>query len=113
MILTAEVELAHALSTQNTLQCEHRFHDNKKFKLGHFEMGIRCANFMPISNRCARKRATLCPLTKCYLKGEFNRLSWFKFQAVAKLVFVAQLYSFFGLASASNGRVVLATVLFT
>ena len=66
VILTAEVELAHALSTQNTLQCEHRFHDNKKLKQGHFEMGIRCANFTPISNRCARKRATLCPLTKCY-----------------------------------------------
>ncbi|SPZ37430.1 Uncharacterised protein [Plesiomonas shigelloides] len=76
-------------------------------------MGIRYANFMPISNHCARKRATLCPLTKCYLKDEFNRLSWFKFQSVAKLVFVAQLYSFFGLASESNGRVVLATVLFT
>ena len=40
--------------------------DNKKLKQGHFEMGIRYANFMPISNRCARKRATLCPLTKCY-----------------------------------------------
>ena len=53
------------------------------------------------------------PVTKCYLKGEFNRLSWFKFQAVAKLIFAAQLYSFFGLASESNGRVVLATVLFT
>ncbi len=42
------------------------FRDNKKLKQGHFEMGIRYANFMPISNRCARKRATLCPLTKCY-----------------------------------------------
>ncbi|SBT60910.1 Uncharacterised protein [Plesiomonas shigelloides] len=61
-------------------------------------MGIRYANSMPISNRCARKRATLCSVTKCYLKGEFNRLSWFKFQAVAKLIFAAQLYSFFGLA---------------
>ncbi|SBT60912.1 Uncharacterised protein [Plesiomonas shigelloides] len=29
-------------------------------------MGIRYANFTPISNRYARKRATLCPLTKCY-----------------------------------------------
>ena len=76
-------------------------------------MGIHYVNFMPISNHFARKRASLCPLAKCYLKGEFNRLSWFKFQSVAKLVFVAQLYSFFGLASESNGRVVLATVLFT
>ena len=42
------------------------FRDNKKLKQGHFEIGIRCANFMPISNHCARKRATLCPLTKCY-----------------------------------------------
>ncbi len=66
-------------------------------------MGIRCANFTPISNRYARRRAALCPLTKCYLKGEFNRLSLFKFQAVAKLAFAAQLYSFFDLASASNG----------
>ncbi|MFL1806048.1 hypothetical protein, partial [Plesiomonas shigelloides] len=46
------------------------------------------------------------PVTKCYLKGEFNRLSWFKLQAVAKLVFVAQLYSFFDLALLPNGRVV-------
>ncbi|SPZ37414.1 Uncharacterised protein [Plesiomonas shigelloides] len=76
-------------------------------------MGIRCANFMPISNHFARKRATLCPLTKCYLKGEFNRLSWFKLQVVAKLVFAVLLYSFFGLASESNGRVVLASALFT
>ena len=98
---------------RNALFSKHRFRDNKKLKQGHFEMGIRYANFTPISNRCARRRATLCPLAKCYLKGEFNRLSWFKFQAVAKLVFVVQLYSFFGLASASNGRVVLATVLFT
>ena len=66
VILTAEVELANALSTQNTLQCGHRFHDNKKLKQGHFEMGIRYANFTPISNHFARKRATLCPLTKCY-----------------------------------------------
>ena len=66
-------------------------------------MGIHYVNFMPISNRYARKRATLCPVTKCYLKAEFNRLSWFKFQAVAKLVFAAQLYSFFDLASALNG----------
>ena len=29
-------------------------------------MGIRYANFMPISNHCARKRAPLCPLIKCY-----------------------------------------------
>ncbi|SUB63557.1 Uncharacterised protein [Plesiomonas shigelloides] len=42
------------------------FRDNKKLKQGHFEMGIRYANFMPISNRFARKRATLCPLAKCY-----------------------------------------------
>ena len=40
--------------------------DNKELKQGHFEMGIRYANFMPTSNRCARKRATLCPLAKCY-----------------------------------------------
>ena len=70
------------------------FRDNKKLKQGHFEMGIHYVNFMPISNRCARRRATLCLLAKCYLKGEFNRLSLFKFQAVAKLVFAAQLYSF-------------------
>ncbi|SUB63595.1 Uncharacterised protein [Plesiomonas shigelloides] len=76
-------------------------------------MSIRYANFMLISNHFARKRTPLCPLIKCYLKGEFNRLSWFKFQAVANLIFAAQLYSFFGLSSASNGRVVLATVLFT
>ncbi|SUB63576.1 Uncharacterised protein [Plesiomonas shigelloides] len=57
-------------------------------------MGIRCANFIPISNRCARRRATLCPLAKCYLKGEFNRLSWFKLQVVAKLVLAVVLYSF-------------------
>ncbi|SPZ37425.1 Uncharacterised protein [Plesiomonas shigelloides] len=73
-------------------------------------MSIRCANFTLISNYCARKRASLCPLIKCYLKGEFNRLSWFKFQAVAKLVFVAQLYSFFDLASESNGRVAVSAV---
>ena len=29
-------------------------------------MGICCANFMPISNHCARKRAPLCPLAKSY-----------------------------------------------
>ena len=87
--------------------------DNKKFKQGHFEMSIRCANFTLISNHFARKRAPLCPLVRSYLKGEFNRLSWSKFQAVAKLIFAAQLYSFFGLASASNGRVVFATELFT
>ncbi|SPZ37422.1 Uncharacterised protein [Plesiomonas shigelloides] len=29
-------------------------------------MGIHYVNFMPISNRCARERATLCPLAKCY-----------------------------------------------
>ena len=40
--------------------------DNKKLKQGHFEIGIHCVNFMPISNRCARKRAALCPLAKCY-----------------------------------------------
>ena len=45
------------------------FHDNNKFKQGHFEMGIHFVNFMPISNRCARKRAALCPLTKCYQEG--------------------------------------------
>ncbi|EON88755.1 hypothetical protein PLESHI_08954 [Plesiomonas shigelloides 302-73] len=44
----------------------HRFRDNKKLKQGHFEMGIHYVNFMPISNRCARRRATLCPLAKCY-----------------------------------------------
>ena len=76
-------------------------------------MGIHCANFMPISNHCARKRAALCPLTKCYLKGEFNRLSCFKFQAVAKLVFVAQLYSFFDLTAGANDRVAMATTLFS
>ncbi|SPZ37412.1 Uncharacterised protein [Plesiomonas shigelloides] len=42
------------------------FHDNKKLKQGHFEMGIHYVNFMPIPNRYARKRAALCPLTKCY-----------------------------------------------
>ena len=42
------------------------FRDNKKLKQGHFEMGIHYVNFTPISNRCARKRATLCPLAKCY-----------------------------------------------
>ena len=31
--------------------------DNKKLKQGHFEMGIRYANFMPISNHFARTRA--------------------------------------------------------
>ena len=69
-------------------------------------MSIRCANFTLISNHFARKRAPLCPLFKCYLKGEFNRLSWFKLQVVAKLVFAVLLYSFFGLASESNGRMV-------
>ena len=29
-------------------------------------MGICCANFTPISNHCARKRAPLCPLAKSY-----------------------------------------------
>ncbi|SUB63535.1 Uncharacterised protein [Plesiomonas shigelloides] len=29
-------------------------------------MGIRYANFTPISNHFARKRAPLCPLIKCY-----------------------------------------------
>ena len=33
-------------------------------------MGIHCVNFMPISNRYARKRATLCPLAKCYTHTE-------------------------------------------
>ncbi len=32
-------------------------------------MGIHYVNFTPISNRCARERATLCPLTKCYQEG--------------------------------------------
>ncbi|WP_218574445.1 hypothetical protein, partial [Plesiomonas shigelloides] len=41
-------------------------------KQGHFEMGIRYANFMPISNHFARKRAALCPLTKCYQEGCLN-----------------------------------------
>ena len=44
----------------------HRFRDNKKLKQGHFEMGIHYVNFTPISNCCARWRATLCPLAKCY-----------------------------------------------
>ncbi|SUB63563.1 Uncharacterised protein [Plesiomonas shigelloides] len=76
-------------------------------------MGIHYVNFTPISNHCACKHATLCPLVRSYLKGEFNRLSWFKLQVVAKLVFAVLLYSFFGLASESNGRVVLASALFT
>ncbi|SPZ37439.1 Uncharacterised protein [Plesiomonas shigelloides] len=42
------------------------FRDNKKFKQGHFEMGIRYANFTPISNHFTRRRAPLCPLIKCY-----------------------------------------------
>ena len=29
-------------------------------------MGIHYVNFVPISNRYARKRATLCPVTECY-----------------------------------------------
>ena len=45
------------------------FLDNKKLKQGHFEMGIHYVNSMPISNRCARERATLCPLAKCYQEG--------------------------------------------
>ncbi|SBT60937.1 Uncharacterised protein [Plesiomonas shigelloides] len=69
-------------------------------------MGIRYANFTPISNHCARKRAPLCPLIKCYLKVEFNRLSWFKLQAIVTLLFAAQLYSLFDLALLSNGGVV-------
>ena len=44
-------------------------YDNKKLKQGHFEMGIRYANIMPISNHFARKRAALCPLAKCYQEG--------------------------------------------
>ena len=32
-------------------------------------MGIRYANFMPISNHFARGRAPLCPLIKCYQEG--------------------------------------------
>ncbi len=67
-------------------------------------MGIRYANCMPISNRCARKRATLCPVTKCYLKGEFNRLSWFKFQVIVMLLFAVQLYSFQSVGSAATER---------
>ena len=43
------------------------FRDNKKLKQGHFEMGIHYVNFTPISNRCARMRAPLCPLAKCYI----------------------------------------------
>lgn len=31
-------------------------HDNNKLTLEHFEMGIRCANFMPISNHFLRER---------------------------------------------------------
>ena len=61
------------------------FHDNKKLKQGHFEMGIHCVNFMPISNHFARERAPLCPLTKCYLKGEFNKFLWFKLQGNSKI----------------------------
>ena len=78
---TVEVELAHMLERANT-HCflNIGFRDNKQLKQGHFEMGIRCANCMPISNRCARERATLCPLAKCYLKGEFNKFLWFKLQ---------------------------------
>ncbi|SPZ37435.1 Uncharacterised protein [Plesiomonas shigelloides] len=51
---------------EHALFCKHRFHDNKELKQGHFEMGIHYVNFMPISNHCARKRAPLCPLAKCY-----------------------------------------------
>ncbi len=29
-------------------------------------MGIHCVNFTPISNHCARKRASLCPLARSY-----------------------------------------------
>ena len=54
------------LECKQALLSKHQFRDNKKLKQGHFEMGIRCANFTPISNRCARRRATLCPLAKCY-----------------------------------------------
>ncbi len=75
VILTAEIELAHALSAQNSLQCGHRFHDNKKLKQGHFEMGIRHANFMPISNHFARTRASLWPLTKCYQERHLINVS--------------------------------------
>ena len=32
-------------------------------------MGIRYANFTPISNHFARRRAPLCPLIKCYEFG--------------------------------------------
>ncbi|WP_178090144.1 hypothetical protein [Plesiomonas shigelloides] len=46
--------------------------DNKKFKQGHFEMGIHYVNFTPISNHFARKRAPLCPLIKCYLKANLT-----------------------------------------
>ncbi|PVU64873.1 hypothetical protein C9E85_15880, partial [Plesiomonas shigelloides] len=49
------------------------------------------------------------PVTKCYLKAEFNRLSWFKSQAIVMLLCSAQLYSLFDLASLSNGGIVLAT----
>ena len=51
---------------RNALFSKHRFRDNKKLKQGHFEMGIRYANFTPISNHFARRRAPLCPLIKCY-----------------------------------------------
>ncbi|EON88419.1 hypothetical protein PLESHI_10705 [Plesiomonas shigelloides 302-73] len=41
------------LVRKETLFFLHRFLDNKKLKQGHVEMGIRYANFAPISNRCA------------------------------------------------------------
>ena len=59
-----------------TLRCSVSigFRDNKKLKQGHFEMGIHYVNFTPISNRCARRRATLCPLAKCYQEGCLTKI---------------------------------------
>ncbi|SBT60900.1 Uncharacterised protein [Plesiomonas shigelloides] len=63
---TLEVELAHMLVGANMHGIPNiGFRDNKKLKQGHFEMGIHYVNFTPISNRFARRRATLCPLAKC------------------------------------------------
>ncbi|SUB63544.1 Uncharacterised protein [Plesiomonas shigelloides] len=69
---TVEAELAHMLEGGNThLFPNIGFRDNKQLKQGHFEMGIHYVNFTPISNRCARRRATLCPLAKCYQERHF------------------------------------------
>ena len=35
-------------------------------------MGIRCANFTPISNHCACKHAPLCPLVRSYQEGHLT-----------------------------------------